>query len=233
MRVSRLTHPTSYYSGYPSFNPDGLFALRTGLNMTANWTPVFVLPNIPLEVAIGCEIAALAPARDPRIASLKRTHPTFRRFLNRFADNFGQKFEPSVLILNRAAPSIFRDVTALASFRDLIALSAVTHSRALELRHPRGHRVLFGEAFAIYPWMLDRHYEDVIGSTPAILGTHDLSRFKGQSSPALFRTPLGESDIDQPLITALMARWRRRYKAAEPAWEDVALMRSLNMAYHA
>jgi len=201
--------------------------------MTANWTPVFVLPNIPLEVAIGCEIAALAPARDPRIASLKRTHPTFRRFLNRFADNFGQKFEPSVLILNRAAPSIFRDVTALASFRDLIALSAVTHSRALELRHPRGHRVLFGEAFAIYPWMLDRHYEDVIGSTPAILGTHDLSRFKGQSSPALFRTPLGESDIDQPLITALMARWRRRYKAAEPAWEDVALMRSLNMAYHA
>jgi hypothetical protein len=30
-----------------------------------------------------------------------------------------------------------------------------------------------------------------------------------------------------------MARWRRRYDSAEPAWEDVALMRSLNMAYHA
>lgn len=159
--------------------------------MTADWTPVFVLPNIPLEAAIGCEIAALAPTHDRRVAALKRTHPTLRRFLNRFADNFGQKFEPSVLILDTAAPSIFRDVTALASFRDLIALSAVTHGRALELRHPRGHRVLFGEAFAIYPWMLDRHYEDVIGSTPAILGTHELSRFKGQSSPALFRTSLG------------------------------------------
>jgi hypothetical protein len=199
----------------------------------ADWTPVFVLPNIPLEAAIGCEIAALAPANDDRVGALKRMHPTFRRFLNRFSDNFGEKFEPSVLILNTAAPPIFREITALASFRDLIAVSAVTYSRALELRHPRGHRVLFGEAFAIYPWMLDRHYEDVIGSTPAILGTHELSRFKGQSSPALFRTSLGESDIDQPLLAALMARWRRRYEAAEPAWEDVVLMRSLNMAYHA
>ncbi len=199
----------------------------------AEWTPVFVLPNIPLEAAIGGAIAALAPANDTRVATLKRAHPSFKRFLNRFADNFGEKFEPSVLILNMTAPPIFRDVTALASFRDLIALSAVTHGRALELRHPRGHRVLFGEAFAIYPWMLDRHYQDVIGSTPAILGMHELSRFKGQSSPALFRTSLGESDIDQPLVAALMARWRRRYEAAEPAWEDVALMRSLNMAYHA
>jgi hypothetical protein len=199
----------------------------------ADWTPVFVLPNIPIETAIGCEIAALAPASDPRIAALKRAHPSFRRFLNRFSDNFGEKFEPSVLILDAAAPPIFRDVTALASFRDLIALSAVTHGRALELRHPRGHRVLFGEAFAIYPWMLDRHFEDVIGSTPAILGTHELSRFKGQSSPALFRTSLGETDIDQPLLAALMARWRRRYQAVEPGWEDIALMRSLNMAYQA
>ena len=110
----------------------------------------------------------------------------------------------------------------------------VTHGRALELRYSRGHRVLFGEAFAIYPWMLDRHYEDVIGSTPAILGTHEVSRFKGQSSPALFRTSLGGSDIDQPLLAAaLMARWRRRYEATDPAWEDIALIRSLNMAYQA
>ncbi|MEE3503908.1 hypothetical protein [Acidiphilium acidophilum] len=98
-----------------------------------------------------------------------------RRFLNRFTDNFGQKFEPAVLILNTATPPIFRDMTTLANFRNLIALSAVTHGRALDLRHPRGRRVLFGEAFSIYPWMLGRHYEDVIGSTPAILGTPEVA----------------------------------------------------------
>ena len=109
--------------------------------MTAtDWTPVFVLPNIPLEAPIDCEIAALAPANDPRVTALKRAHPSFRRFLNRFADNFGEKFEPSVLLLNTVAPPIFRDITALASFRDLIALSTITHGRALALR--RGLRDL-------------------------------------------------------------------------------------------
>jgi len=70
----------------------------------------------------------------------------FRRFLNRFADNFGEKFEPAVPILDTAAPPIFHDITALASFRDLVALSVVTYQHAAQLRHPRGHRVLFGEA---------------------------------------------------------------------------------------
>jgi hypothetical protein len=158
---------------------------------------------------------ARSRARSPRCGP-QAGAPHAQAFLNRFADKFGQKFEPAVLILNTAAPPIFRDVTALASFRDLVALSAVTHGRAVELRHPRGHRVLFGEAFAIYPWMLDRHYEDVIGSTPAILGTHEVSSFKGQSSPALFRTPLGEGDIDQPLLAALMARWRQRWRPQSP-----------------
>ena len=46
--------------------------------MTTDWTPVFVLPNIPLEAAISCDIAALAPAHDHRVATLKRTHPMLR-----------------------------------------------------------------------------------------------------------------------------------------------------------
>tara|TARA_R110002126_G_scaffold81040_3_gene200067 strand:+ start:978 stop:2123 length:1146 start_codon:yes stop_codon:yes gene_type:complete len=199
----------------------------------AEWEPIFVLPNIPLQSAIGSDIVALAPAHDRRINALKRAHPNFRHFLNRFTDNFGQKFEPAVLILNAAAPMMFREVSALASFRDLIAVCTVTRGRARELRNPHGHRILFGEAFSIYPWMLDRHYEYLIGSTPAILGTHEVSSFEGQSSPALFRTFLGDGDIDQPMLTALMERWRRRYENAEPGWEDVALMRSLNMAYQA
>lgn len=201
--------------------------------MTVEWTPVFVLPNLPLDQAVACEIAAIAPSHDPRVKALKRAHPTFKQFLNRFSDNFGERFEPAVLLLDADAPPSFRDIAALGSFRDIVALSAVTHGRALELRYPRGHRVLFGEAFAIYPWMLDRHYKDVIGSTPAILGTHLVSSFRGQSSPTLFRTPLAASDIDEPLLAVLLARWRRRYEAHEPAWEDVALMRSLNMAYQA
>jgi hypothetical protein len=201
--------------------------------MTAGWTPIFVLPNIPLLAAIECEIAALAPAEDPRVTALKRAQPTFRRFLGSFSDNFGEKFEPAVLLVHADAPPTFLEITTLASFRDLIAISAVACNRALELRQPRGHRVMFGEAFAIYPWMLDKHYEDVIGSTPAILGTHAVAKFKGQSSPTVFRTALDTRDVDQSLLTALLQRWRRHHEAADPAWADIALFRSLNMAYHA
>jgi hypothetical protein len=39
----------------------------------------------------------------------------FRRFLNRFSDNFGQKFEPAVLLVRASAPPAFLDIAALAS----------------------------------------------------------------------------------------------------------------------
>lgn len=199
----------------------------------AEWVPVFVLPNVSLEDSIECDIAALVPTRDRRVTPLKREHPRFKRFLNRFADSFGQKFEPTVLIINKAAAPVFRDISALASFRDLIAICAITRARALEILYPRGHRVSYGDSFSIYPWMLDRHYHHLIGNTPAILATHEVSSFKGQSSPTISRMPLGAEDIDQSMLIALMARWQQCHETSEPAWADVALLRSLNMAYHA
>ena len=201
--------------------------------MTADWTPVFVLPNVSLLAAIESDIVALAPAHDPRVTALKRAQPMLRKFLGRFSDNFGEKFEPTVLVVRADTPPSFLEITTLASFRDLIAISAIAYNRALELLYPRGHRVRFGEAFAIYPWMLDKYYQDVIGSTPAILGIHEVARFKGQSSPTVFRNKLDPGDIDQPLLTALLQRWRHRYGASDPDWAEIALFRSLNMAYHA
>jgi hypothetical protein len=94
-------------------------------------------------------------------------------------------------------------------------------------------RALFGEAFAIYPWMIDSQYEDVIGTTPAMIGTHNVEEFKGQSSPTVFRAPLQRGDIDRPLLDALLTRWRACHETARPQWRDIALFRSLNMAYHA
>jgi hypothetical protein len=136
-------------------------------------------------------------------------------------------------LVHAEAPPSFGEVTTIAGFRDLIAISAVAYNRALALCHPRGHRVMFGDAFAIYPWMLDKDYEDLIGNTPAILGTHEVAKFKGQCSPAIFRTAPDGRDLDQPLLSKLLHRWRRRYETSRPDWADMALFRSLNMAYHA
>jgi hypothetical protein len=41
-----------------------------------------------------------------------RVHPASRRFLGRFSDNFGTKFEPAVLLVHSSAPPAFRGVSA-------------------------------------------------------------------------------------------------------------------------
>jgi len=198
-----------------------------------DWSPIAVLPNLPLSKQIGSSVAALAPFEDKRIRSLCDSRPRLRSFLGRFSDSFGERFEPTVLLIRSDASPELRTAEAVASFRNLIALSAITYSRSLELRHPSGHRVLFGEAFAIYPWMLSKDWKELIGNTPALTAIHQVGKFRGQSSPSISRVTLDIGSIDQPLASSLMKRWRRRYESKAPTWADVSLFRSLNMAYHA
>jgi hypothetical protein len=81
--------------------------------------------------------------------------------------------------------------------------------------------------------MIDRNFEHMIAWTPAIGGLHDVRKFSGQSSPEIFPMTLSKISIDQPLLQELIQRWRRRYTDRKPAWNDVALFRSLNMAHQA
>ena len=202
--------------------------------MTVDWTPIFVLPNVELRDAVEHDIISLVPAHDQRVVCLKREQPMLRKFLGRFTNTFGEKFEPAVLLLRRDAPKSFLEIEALAGFRDLIAISVVAFDRARKLcQSLGGPRVLFGDAFAMYPWMLDKHYEYVTGRTPDFVGLHEVQMFKGQSSASVYRKSLDASDVDRPLLTALLKGWRRCCEAAEPACKDIALFRSLNMAYHA
>ena len=197
------------------------------------WSPMAVLANVELRAAIGNDVAALVPAADPRVVALKRQHRNFRRFLQCFSDNFGERFEPAVLLLDDGAPAGFRSVGAVASFRDLVAISAVIHGRAHALHRGTRHGIVFGESLALYPWMIDRHYEDLVSITPAQRSDADIVAFMGQSSPQLNRADLDEGDLDEPLLEMLMARWSRHYRSANREWSDLALFRSLNMAYQA
>jgi hypothetical protein len=197
------------------------------------WKPVVVLPAVSLTEPIEGGLAALVPSRDPRVKALAKAHPIFRSFLSRFTDTFKRKIEPSVLIVPHDVPETAYRADALSSFRDAIALSVIPYNRALELRYPQGHRVLWGDYFSIYPWMIDRNYDYVIGHTPAILGTDDASKFKGQSSPELFRMTVESHAIDQPLLAQLLQSWRKRYATKDPMIQERALFRSLNMAFRA
>ncbi|MCH8952384.1 MAG: hypothetical protein IID49_09710, partial [Proteobacteria bacterium] len=197
------------------------------------WVAATVLPNIELQVPIGGGCVALVPRDDARIKALCCSHPNLKKFLSKFTDAFNEKIRPAVLIVHKDAPQSVFTVDALASFRDAIAVSTVAYNRALELRHPHGLRINFSNSFWFYPWMLDKQNEDLTCRTFAMLGTHEVSAFKGQSSPEIPQKTLSSSDIDQPLLDALISRWQRRYTGRRISWSDRALFRSLNMANQA
>lgn len=197
------------------------------------WLPVFALPNLALDRAIETALVALVPPQDPRVTRLRDKHQAFDQFLGRFSDSFGVRFEPAVILLKADAPKMFFDIGALSSFRNLIAISAIVQNRALNMLHPHNHGAVFGEVFAFYPWMIDKHYEHLIGQTPAVLGIHQVCKLKAQSSPALFRPHITVSSLDAPILQDLLRRWEHHYGAEKPDWHDVKIFRSLNMTYHA
>ena len=197
------------------------------------WIATAVLPNVEIQNPVEGGFAAFAARGDPRVSALCQAHPNLKRFLGKFTNAFGIKLRPTVLIVKSSAPRSIFGVDALASFRDAVALSVVTRSRAHEIVHPRGHRINFSNSFWFYPWMLEKSYDDLVGDTPGLLGLHEVGAFRGQSSPEVPGMRLTRSDIDEPLLTALLDRWRRCYGGSRPQWPDRALFRSLNMANQA
>lgn len=198
-----------------------------------DWTAIAVLPNIAVHEPVEGGVAALAGANDPRVRALCAAAPRLADFLGRFTDAFGEPVAPVVLLRRTDAPALYGGIDALASFRDALALSVIGQNRAYEIVRPRGHRICYSNAFAFYPWMLDRHGEDLVAFTPAMTALHEVAAFHGQAAPELPVMTLGAADIDAPLLEALLARWRERYRTSRPSWQDRALFRSLNMANQA
>jgi hypothetical protein len=124
------------------------------------WKPIFALPNFTLDISIDGGMAALVAMGDERITKFGNDHPRFATFLAKFADAFGQPLQPCVLLIRCDAPRSFYAVDAIASLRDLIALSVVLYGNAQSLLRQQ-NRTRYGNTFAFYPWMLDRQYDDL------------------------------------------------------------------------
>ena len=172
--------------------------------------------------------------RDPRIAVLEKTHENVGPFLDRFTDAFGVRVNPTALLVRKKAPPPVYTTEALAGFRDLVAMSVIPRNRSWELKHGRQNRILWSDMFAFYPWTLDKNHQYLVAQTPALLGLHIVEEFHGQSTPELpSQLHLDRFSIDEPMLDALIKRWRRRYLARTPHTDDLKLFRSLNMANQA
>lgn len=197
------------------------------------WRAVAVLPNIELTSALESGYAAMVPRNDPRVRDLTQSEQRLQEFLDRFTDTFGQCLSPTVLIVRADAPDSTFQVESITSFRDSISLATISFNRAKRLLYPRRDRITFSDAFWLYPWMLDRRGQALVGRTPAMLGYHSVDAFHGQSSPGVPIHKLAKHEIDLPILGTVFERWRAHYTTVKREWRDVALFRSLNMANQA
>ncbi|MEQ9153467.1 MAG: hypothetical protein RLO06_18460 [Parvibaculum sp.] len=207
----------------------------------AAWEPTAVLANLSmgrtyedLPFAVEGGYYAIVGHEDLRLLNACDRHPVIRRFLGRFKDAFGDCLSPAVVMRRSDAPAATRTVEASAGFRDAVAMSVIPLSRARGTGRRTTYGVAYSDQFDFYPWMLTRDYHDLVAMTPAMLAIHEVRLFRGQSTPGLAPASLRDSDVDVPLLEELLRRWRRLHGGeAPPSHDDVALFRSLNMAFQA
>ena len=192
---------------------------------------MFALPNIETRKPIEVEGFALVSVHDERLKAMARRHRRFDSYLKRFKNEFGDPINPSIFIWRDDAPQRYRGVDAIAGFRDSIAMSIIPPSWAKVLRFGKtSGGVRYANYFAVYPWMVDSKYEGLITRTMDMFGWHQVSKLRGQSTPALSHTILDMSSLDWPLLDALHRRWLNCFSSDESNTEDLKLFRSLNMA---
>lgn len=200
----------------------------------SEWVPVLVLPNLDVKEPIGTDDIAIVRMSDARVVATIDKEPNLGAFLRQFTDAFGTKLAPSVLIIKDEAPVGFRDASAIGGFRDAIAFSTIAAGRAHHVNSGGGFGYpTWAESFDFYTWMLGRDGKHLIAQTPAMMGTHSVDRFHGQTTPGLPQVELEPHFVDGPIFDEIMRRWVRRFGDGEVSWEDRALFRSLNMAHAA
>jgi hypothetical protein len=194
------------------------------------WQPIAILPNLIADKAIDGEFVAIVGDSDPRIQALCREFSSFTDLLGRFTDAFEVPVRPMALIARDDLGSPVGG-DALLSFRDLVAISVVTHGRTQNAVYGGTGKIMWSSSFTLYPWTISNDYRYLVTSTPALTGMHQVTAFRGQSLPGV--PALAADEIDEPLFAALLARWKAHYFGPRKSWKDRALFRSLDMAYHA
>lgn len=197
------------------------------------WTCVAVLPNVDMSDSVEGGRIAMSSPQDARVQASVVQFPSLGDFLSRFYDTHGNRITPSLILWDALSEADLPRFDAMCSFRDVVATSHVLVARARAISGSFPSSTQWMDSFSIFPWMLARDHEHIVCQTPAVRGMHDIKSFRGQSSPELVCCRLNGSDLDRALFDALLQRWNEVYMVGSSAHSDVALFRSLNMAFRA
>jgi hypothetical protein len=199
------------------------------------WVWGYVLHNLTLKEPLECEYLAVVPHSDARLQPIVAASPLARCLVENFTDQLGRPRHPSVLVLREDAPATVRQIDAVVSFRNLIAIPCVIFGWQQSMGGPNVWGTLYSDYFDFYPTTITADGKAVRTISPALNDFGYPKEIRGQTSPGLPSTSiasLGTVEPDRPLVDMMMEVWNDLYTGPKRfEHEATALFRSLQVAY--
>lgn len=201
--------------------------------MNTTWDFAYLLPHAAFQEPIENDHLALVPPGDRRLLALSRKYKTVRKLTSRFKDQFGEKIEPSALLIRADAPASARDFYAVVSFRNIVAISSLIDSWVFRLAGGSVGYPLWSDYFDFYPFSPQDDYEDLAARSAANREIQKPDKFSGQRAPHLPTSKWLSFDTDKFVLKACLYQWERRFIKGYQESKTTKLFRSLQVATQA
>ena len=193
-----------------------------------------VLPNLCIEKPIETKFVGLLPDTDPRVVEIARRDPAVSALMNGFSDRSGEKCRVSAMVIHDDAPDSVKNINALVSFRNIIAISCVLYGWQHTIGSLNTHGTLYSDYFDFYPFAPTRDGKDILHMGHALNSFDSPDGFQGQSYPDISTThSLWRPEPNKIVLEFLNKAWIDRFERGRKNWRTNKLFRSLAIAYHA
>jgi hypothetical protein len=195
---------------------------------------VFILPNLQINAPVETNYVGILPTSDSRVIEIAKRSPAVDKLISSFSDHHGSKISVSVMVLHQDAPKTIKDVTALVSFRNVLAISCVLQSWLFSIGSPNAIGTQFSDYFDFYPFGPTRDGVDLLHIGHGLNALDSADDFQGQPYPELSRNHIqSPATFDEHLFSLLLKAWVNRFEKGRRDWKSNKLFRSLAIAYHA
>ena len=197
------------------------------------WLWAYLLHNLTCKKPFESDFLAIVPHSDSRVQEIALRSHLYRCLIDNFTDQMGSKRYPSILLVREDAPQAVRQIDAVVSFRNLVALSCVIYGRQQSIAGPNVWGTLYTDYFDFYPTTVSEDGTSARTLSPAWDSFGYPREIRGQTSPGLPSTEsLGSIEADEQLLQFLMEAWADLYAGSKRfESEGTALFRSLQVAY--
>ena len=195
---------------------------ETSPHTDAEWCIFFILPNLnpPVPSPFVSDYLCLCSATDPRLGKVADSPAdnTARRMLAQYRNWFQKPYSPGCLLVRHDAPGPLIAADALRAFRNVCAISTITHTMALALAS-KGNgqwRPLYSDFFLFSSFVAGKNgwIQNLDGPVGGM--DDDVEHFAGQCSSQIGLPDGFSLDVDPVLLKRLLLAWKENYLDQPP-----------------